>query len=384
MNRVSFLIILLLMFIFSAKVKAGQSIYDKEPSGVIFSPFNLEFSSMDKLLLINFEEGSDQIYSGLEPQIIDGKLRIIAWRNDGFVDVYQQPSMLSVDNLDVAGKGLANFLERDMEDFKFEINSKGVDLYFSFEDKKGREVEARIKEKGDKVIKPFDLLAPVGGSSENPSYLPLYFLYDFYFVRRAGTESIIKIAGKKQEVENLPFFLDWSRCYFTRYSSDPFLVEWNADYEGSLSPLGPRTDGEVWDEDVRYSIRENNGYYEIEGMSISQGEHQLRIDFSPAIPDIIALKDGVIISGKFLVSTSREKAGSISGDYQIDRVGEEVLIEINPSGGWKPKISKWELRFIYFFGSDFFKDWPKPYNWTARINLEGDQVTMNSKWEIKE
>ena len=79
----------------------------------MYSPFTLNISPMKRLFLINFEKDPDETYIGFEPQWFEDAsygtgLRIIAWRKDGYIDVYQQPSLTVEEKLDVAAKGLAD------------------------------------------------------------------------------------------------------------------------------------------------------------------------------------------------------------------------------------------------------------------------------------
>ena len=138
----------------------------------MYSPFTPDISPTERLFLINFEKDPDEIYIGLEPQWFDDVsygtgLRIIAWRKDGYVDVYQQPGVTVEEKIDVAAKGLADTIVSPMENARFIVTPRGVDAAFAFEDKTGRKVEVEVVEKSRKPTNPFALLAPVGSSSAN-------------------------------------------------------------------------------------------------------------------------------------------------------------------------------------------------------------------------
>lgn len=56
-------------------------------------PFELKYIPIKKLALINFEKNPDSVYNALELQYLDGEeygtgYRVVAYRCDGFVDVY--------------------------------------------------------------------------------------------------------------------------------------------------------------------------------------------------------------------------------------------------------------------------------------------------------
>ncbi len=197
----------------------------------MYSPFTVKITPMERLFLINFEKDPDEIYIGFEPQWFDDAsygtgLRIIAWRKDGYIDVYQQPGLTKEDKIDVAGKGLVETIVSPMINARFNVSKSGVDVAFAFEDKAGRMVKVEIVEKSLKPTNPFSLLAPVGGSSVNPSALPVYLMFKFDFVRRSNTDVTININGRSHKADTFPFPISGSRVYFMRYSADTFLVDW--------------------------------------------------------------------------------------------------------------------------------------------------------------
>ncbi|TVR44256.1 MAG: hypothetical protein EA394_00385 [Bacteroidia bacterium] len=80
---------------------------------MIHIPFNIDIDPIERLLLVNFENDTDTLYTGFEPQVFDdpfsgqGNL-VIGWRNHGRVDVYHEAGLrLDPEKYDIAGKGLA-------------------------------------------------------------------------------------------------------------------------------------------------------------------------------------------------------------------------------------------------------------------------------------
>ncbi len=94
----------------------------------LLNPFRIDIDPMERLLLINIENDPDSLYIGFEPQVFDDQINgsgqlVIAWRVDGKVDVYHQPGLkLSPEKYNIAGKGLANMLEREMPDAFFFVS----------------------------------------------------------------------------------------------------------------------------------------------------------------------------------------------------------------------------------------------------------------------
>lgn len=363
-----------------------SGIYGSPPEGFFYSPFGLQVDPMKRLLLIGFEKDPDKVYVGFEPQVFDDPVNgrgmlVVAWRADGFIDVYHQPGLnVAHKDFSIVGKGLADLVERPLEQAKFEVTAVGVDAHFSFEDKEGRPVEVLIREGSARPAKPFALLAPVGSAVAAPPALPLFFLYGFYFVRRAGTEVRINVDGVNHAPDSLPLPLDGSWMYFLRYSADPLIATWNPAHDGPLAPLRPGGAGEVRDGHTFYDIVENNGHYEIRRMRTRNQRHEIRVDFSPPVPDIVCLGEGAEVRGRFVVAAD-ESSGTVGGGYEIHRGGRQTTIRIRPSEGWLPNERKRAVRFIYRV-APVFRNWPKTYVWTANVQSDGaGRPTMHSRWE---
>jgi hypothetical protein len=212
----------------------------------LFQPFQINIDPMERLLLINFEKDPDTVYLGFEPQVFDDDVHgkghlVIGWRVNGKVDVYHQPGLtLKPETYDITGKGLNLLIPTTFTSASFEINEFGVQAHYSFTDTDNRSILIRITERNNKTRKPFGLLAPMGDAAEKPSSLPLVFLHDFYFVRKNGTEIEIIIDGRKHKPDELPFPMDLTKMYFTRYSPEPLIVILNKAFSGKISPIPVR------------------------------------------------------------------------------------------------------------------------------------------------
>lgn len=350
----------------------------------MYCPFTLNISPMERLFLINFEKDPDEIYIGFEPQWFDDVsygtgLRIIAWRKDGYIDVYQQPGLTKEDKIDVAAKGLADTTVSPMINARFSVTTSGVDVAFAFEDKAGRKVEVEVVEKSQKPTKPFSLLAPVGSSSANPSSLPVYLMFKFDFVRRANTDVTININNRTHKADTFPFPLNGSRVYFMRYSADTFLVDWCPAQSQALKPLRGEGNNLYGPNDTLYELIEQENCPAFTRISSSRKNHSFVAEFHPPFPEITHITDNTFLSGEFVLG-SDESAGVVRGTYEVSRSGEELEVTLNPSGGWEPRPRSLFLKFL-FKTAKIFRQWPKTYLWTAKIKFsEGAPPFMESKW----
>lgn len=365
-----------------------QSIYSKLSNGKIYSPFSFSIDPMERLIFIDIKNDSDKIYNGFELQVfydnnIGERILVRAERTDGLYDLYYQPGINFDVEKDIMSDRIVELIERPMENAKYVVTSKGVDVCFCFEDKYGRIIEGMLKEKNKKQKKPFSILAPVGGTFDKPPVFPLYLLFDMYFPVKNKTLISLNIDGITHKADTFPIPLNWSMCYFSRYSKDTFIVNWNKKFKGELLPLITNNSNQVIADNTVYDLVENDGHFEIKSMSTNNKRHQIKIDFTPAIPDIVCIKDEIKICGDFTM-ISDNSVGIISGTYYIQRNSKEIIIEISPSNGWIPNENKWELKFLYFV-DPLFKKWPSTYIWNGSIILAEDQnPIMDAKWKRTE
>lgn len=357
-------------------------IYSKKSDGTFYSPFNFSVDDMDRLILINFEKDPDEFYNIFELQHAsdrNGKkhLLIVAYRTDGGTDIYHQPEYPFASQASVLND--VTFIARSLEGAKFKRTNGYLDVYFAFDDRYGRKIKVKVKENRKLKNNPFCLLAPVGVVSRKPSSLPIYSLSEMSFTKRENTDIEIEIGKVKHKPDTFPLPIDYSKNYFTRYSTDAFNVDWNKNFQGQLLPLMPVNDIKLEDNGVVYELVNNNGHHEIKDMRTASLRHSLNINFSPPLPDIACLKDDVIISGKFMTTTD-QSAGSIRGEYYLKRQGYEIKLKVHPNKGWVPGENRFILKILFLIVR-VFKDWPKSYVWSATIKLnEINHPEMISGW----
>ncbi|MCE5345097.1 MAG: hypothetical protein LLG13_02250 [Bacteroidales bacterium] len=360
-----------------------NDIYSKSSNGSFYPLFSMSIDEMEHLILINFEKNPDKYYNTFELQQASDKtgrkwLLVIAYRNDGGADVYHQSGypLASQDSLlnDV------NFTISPLEEAKFEINAKRMDVFFTFKDRYGREIRVVVTENRKPHKKPFFLIAPIGTVAKQPNSFPVYSLYGMSFAKRKHTDIEIRIDTERHNPDTFPFPIDSAKNYFTRYSADTFNVDWNKNFEGQLQPLFPGEVSRTEYGNVIYELANNGGHQEIKGMSAKNNKHQININFSPPVPDISCLRDDLKIEGEFMITTDGS-TGFISGEYHIKSRGNEIEISINPAKGWVPNEKRLFLKLMFMIVK-VFKNWPKSYLWHANIIFDAtNHPVMKSCWK---
>ncbi|TVQ69865.1 MAG: hypothetical protein EA363_08880 [Balneolaceae bacterium] len=372
-------------------------------------PFRIHLEPMDRLLLINFEDDPDSLYKGFEPQVFDDTVNgrgqlVIGWRVDGRVDVYHDHA-LSPDPVayDIAGKGLANMVERDLSGSRFLVDEFGVQAHYGFEDIHGRWIEFSVSERNTRERRPFGLLAPMGDAVENPPAMPLILLHEFYFVRQKDSDVSIRIGGREHATDMLPMPIDRSRMTFVRYCTDPLIAMLNPAMDGAMKIL--RLDGHISVQgelpasesmavsgDTEYMLQYVDGVPVLGGLQRRSCKHVLKLTFDPPFPNLVHMKADEKAEGSFTIAGD-PSTGSIHGHYGVSTADELIEVVMVPSGGWSPVPDRLSLRVLYRVAR-VFRKWPETYRWTASIIRDNSgqeyytgqedyaqQWHMQSEWE---
>lgn len=341
-------------------------------------PFEVKYAPLTKLALINFEKKPDSVYVGLELQYIEGDLfgkgyRVIAYRNDKYVDVYDEKTIRfnPEEKFDVTQKGLKQHVQRQFENTCFDKQNGKVHICFTFMDCDNRKIEVDILEHTTKKSTPMNLLAPIGVGSELPSYLPVFFLYDFDFVRRRKTDVKVVIEGVALELDPFPFpmpmNMQWR--YFTRYSLECQIVEFLNTDSKQVRVVELNEENKYRDGVVEYQFAEDRGEMALSTIQIMNTAHQLQVVFQPPI-SLATHK------GEFHIVPDYQM-GSIDGSYQVTEEGDTIKIIVVPDKGWKPSSNSFITKMIMGKKS-VFCNWSKKYIYEQKINRK--DLFTEAKW----
>ena len=341
----------------------------------VLQPFHMEIVPITKVMLINFVRQPENIYKALELQYLETEnegigYRVIAYRNDDYVDVYDEESLQikEVGNFEVCGKGLKHYRNQTFKDTYLEHNREGLQVGFGLQDYKGRTIKVIIKEQSKRKSRPFDMVAPVGASSENPTSFPAFPMYQFDFVRKKNTLCKVQIDGKDMILDPFPVPIpkDGQMRLFVRYSCDCELVDFAKNKESILKPQLCEQ-GIVLAEGLKAQYKEIDGEKRLETLQFIQSKHYFAVKFEALFPDLLRMGDEQV-NGCFKIEME-PSMGYFAGQYSVKKQGSEVKVMMIPSEGWNAKATAF-LTKMMFQKQSIFCSWPKKYCYEQTIDLE--------------
>ncbi|MBN2470638.1 MAG: hypothetical protein JXN59_07950 [Anaerolineae bacterium] len=363
-----------------------SALYDRPSDGRYYCPIQPDHDPMKGLFLINIRQGRH--YKGIEPQWFDDPVNgqgmlVLAYQLDGTIDVYYEPT-LTIDHRDInieggEGERFVTIFERS----HFATTPAGVDLDIAFRDKAGRRIEARIRETLVKPRQPFTLLAPAGAGIKTPTFLPLFMMYDFHFIRRKGTEVRISVDDEPCRLFPMPVPMGGEWVYSLRFPGEPLIISLNPAGERALPALTVEGRSTVTEGTLHYDFTAQDGHPELARLGVDDGRHAVTFAFEPPLPDAACLRDGAAQAGRFIM-TSAPDAGTLGGEYSIRRAGDEVTATLWPSEGWTPPAEAPFMARLIFNLLPMFRRWPKTYHWTGRIRLGAGEPRLESRWERRQ
>ena len=352
------------------KRENSLKIYDRPPKNMILSPFNMSFDSIDRLLIVNFEE--DPIYYGIELQIFHKADKeyplVIMYRKDDLMDIYYTNEIVVKNRKEMVSDLLTDvsFNQLDDIEYKLQFDEMGLNAYLFLKDKLEKEIEFKIKE-NTLSRELTSILAPVSAVSKKPGYFPIVFLNKFGMVIKENTEIFVKIHGFSRDATEMPVRMNKMSFYSARFAFEPKICKWNNNFSGNTNPIilnSPTLN--ISDKNITISLVKNSDYYEIRKISGKDEEdHTISFEFSPAIPNLFSLRSNLKIKGRFSCIID-EKKGIFAGEYYLTRTGDIIEFIIQPTKGWQP-----------FPG----KLWLKTYEWTSKIQFHSiNDIKINSHW----
>lgn len=338
-----------------------------------YLPIKVKSSPIRKIAIIPFEKNPDSIYHAFELQYFNGKphgtgYRVLAARNDGFVDVYDDKSLNFFENeqFHVVENGLHKHIQTDIRNVNFYKGDNKQSISFEFLDLENRLISIRIEENTLRKSNSMNLLAPIGVGAKHPNYLPAFFLYEFDFIRRKKTTLLCYIGGKKIKLDTFPFPMGGQSRLFARYSNECEIIEFANTDDEKLQEIELDQNSRYYDDNIEYIFAREDVLQEI---VIHFENSHVRIDFDKGL-DIFRECSGI-----FRICP-REAMGYIQGKYRVS-YGTQTEIIMTPTTGWVPKPTTFITRKL-FAPKSVFGSWSKKYEYCSIVDW--DKKKIESEW----
>lgn len=340
---------------------------------------------MDMMVLYTFD--GDPEYNTLELQLFDdpdkgtGAAALMA-RNDGLVDFYMTPGLRLDREKTQVGSGAGEWITQDFAS-SIQFTPHGLQATAALTLKDGRPVQMTVREHVARPGKRLDILAPVGIGIEKPYFLPLFWLTGLDLVRVRGTEIDLSIGDRHYLPARLPMPMPhtFAFAYFVRACPDPLIITVNQRHNGPLEVVTPDAITGFDYRGTMCDLVERDGRFEIGRVSIRGGRHDAALNFAPAFPALLDLRDGPAASGRFSIGVD-DIPDVMAGRYEVQRSGQQIRVQMRPTESWKPRGTLRQRATIYLL-PPMFRNWPKTYEWTADLDVSGAQrgdVTLVSNW----
>lgn len=348
-------------------------------------PFCFRYTPIVRTVLIKFKKDSDQLYSALELQVIEQNgerlYQVLATRDDEYKDVYQDPKIQLDDGeleLNIGGRGIGDVYTTTFTEGYFEEKDGHVRIGFAFTDKDDRLIKFAVDENLDKDTKHLSWLPSVGSSLVNPQSVPLFFLYNFDFIRKAGTEVELVIDGADHNIDPYAIPKDFQARLNIQYSLNSVVTNFNEAREMVMPEieLDEHHIGEYNGKKFHYNVVD--GHAQLAQIVLQEGNHPVTVTFDPPFPDSTEIEENIPMFGEFIIQPS-EKLGTLTGRYNITKQNNKAMINLSFAEGWSPNENELYSKLLRERTGGRLTDWYKEYQCLEVVDLE----TLETKVEWK-
>lgn len=340
-----------------------------------YLPIIVNKSPIRKLAIIPFEKLPDTIYRGFELQLIEGEpygvgYRVLAYRNDKYVDVYDDLDLnfLEDEKFNVVENGLHKHIQTRINNVQLRKVDNNQIISFEFVDIQDRKISVHIEEKCKRKSKGMNLLAPIGVGSKTPEYLPVFFMYDFDFIRRNKSDVSCNIDGKEIKIDTFPMPIDGQTRLYVRYSNECELLEFANTCMAELQEVELNEDNTYYDGDVKYCFDDKAVLTKV---MVHFEKQNIPICFDAGL----SLDKSCM--GEFIIKP-REQMGHVKGEYSVQCGNDVTIFKMVPQGGWVSRPNSILTRLILNKKS-VFCSWSKEYKYNATIELSTGKI--EASWE---
>lgn len=344
-------------------------------------PFQVYVESIYRLASIEFHPKRQEIYRAYEVHYVHDLNGVKGYllycrKKDGYFDLYMQNHLeVPLEKVKEIKEGILDVYPIEFDHILFEVREEQLFLSFQFLDKWNRVHSVELVEGTEQKTRPMDMLSPIGNKLREPTFFPLFFLYDFDFLRKRKARIKIEINHETfRSKDAIPtLFKDGTKRQLIKYAKSTQMIEL---FISSYTSLEEETmeDLKVVKNQVTYHFI-NDDTPELEKIEINSNPQGTNIVFHPAIPNIMNWNKTSLVGT--ICITGAHNAGRIEGEYRLKKTDKKVHLFIHLSKGYL-KDKNTLLERLIFQKNASFSTWPKRYCYNSTIDL--DTKRIYSKW----
>lgn len=350
-----------------------------------YVPFRFRYTPIVKTVLIKFKKDPDHAYNALELQVfeLNGErfYQVLAKRHDDYKDVYQDPKIQLDEGeleLNIGGRGMGDVYPTTFTKGYFEEKDGHIRIGFTFNDKDDRLIKFAVDENLEKDTNHLAWLPSIGASLETPQSVPLFFLYDFDFIRKAGTDVKLEIDGVKHTVDPYAIAKDFQARINIQYSLNSVVANFNETRESTMPVVELDEHNMAEYNGKKYHYNVINGRPQLAQIVLQKGSRPVKVTFDPPFPDFTEIKEHVPKFGEFIIQPA-EELGTLTGRYNVTKQNNKVMINLSFTEGWQPNQKELYYKLLRERASGRLTDWYKEYQCSEVVDLD----TLETKVEWK-
>ncbi len=342
----------------------STQIYQSKNSSSLLHPFNCATTDYGRLIFINID-GHDDIRT-VELVVQNNGIGsfIVVYYKNGKVECYPN-EQLTVDQTYLKPNDDWTVMPANNFDFSYTSKNGGLQAYFDIIIKNDKHISVSVQ--NQTVLEKQNFLAAIGADLTEVKRFPLVYLEQAGFLPVENTVFEIQIDGKEYPLKKIPLEVNGVKSYKTVYSlhPQPFFCNEECNTELSYGEYNRQKSDTI--NGISYVYNNNKGYCEIKEFGYQFPDRNMKVVFSPALPNFVSLKDGATTEGKFCIDVNLNQC-VVGGSYSIVRVNNKITFRMNPEKGWQPMPGK---------------SWVSFYDYEACIDVsEKTYYHFQSAWNI--
>ena len=349
-----------------------------------YMPFSFRRVPITQVALINFKKNPDVQYHAFEVHLIEvddqQQFQVLAWRSDGYKDIYHQPGIIFNEQeleLIVGGQGLGKIIPTEFDMIYFYEEAHHVRLGFSFDDCDGRAITFQLDE--DVTTNPHELswIPSIGSQMKQPKSLPLFFLYQFDFVRKKKSNVSLIIDGNTHQIDPCTFPKMLKSRWNIQYSMNTMATIFNETRHIAIQEVAIDEEGIAREGDKEYRYVDVEGHHHLQSIRLDSPTAPITITFDPPFPDKSELLEHKPHFGEFYIEPAGN-LGTLKGRYNVTRQKKKAPISLTFHESWRPKKDSLYSKLIKGMSNNEVTEWFQSHQCMEIVDLEKQVVDV--KW----